>query len=255
MPYEMDMSRINEAAGLLANARRTGVLLDELPECCEVRNFWEAYAIQDAVMREIGEPIGGWKADARSDHARTNFAPILSRTIKPSPASFPAATICGVEVEWIFCLTTDFRPREKLYERAEVAECVTLHPGIEVMESRFTDISRIKRLSTVADNNCNGGLVYGPALPPGWHDLHFARPHVTVRRNGRLWMLSNGLHFTDPLRNVTELINHLCVRRGGVSAETFVTTGTCTGITFAEPGDEIVVDWGGHGVLNLNFPV
>ena len=51
--------RVQEAAQLLADARRTGIKLPELPERCRSQSVAEAEDVQDAVAAALGERIGG----------------------------------------------------------------------------------------------------------------------------------------------------------------------------------------------------
>jgi 2-keto-4-pentenoate hydratase len=50
--------------------------LTELPPVCRPRSAADAYQIQDAVARRLGEAIGGWKVGAASPAAAAFCAPI-----------------------------------------------------------------------------------------------------------------------------------------------------------------------------------
>ena len=58
----MDQRAIAQAAELLVAARRTGQLLDALPDACKPRTLEDAIAIQDATLAALGETVAGWKA-------------------------------------------------------------------------------------------------------------------------------------------------------------------------------------------------
>ena len=164
---------------------------------------------------------------------------------------------CGIESEIIFRLTKDLPSREKPYERDEVLDAVTLHPGFELIESRYEDIRSIKRLSAVADNITNGGLVYGPAAARGWEGYNLARHTVKVTKNGRLFLFSSGNRGGDPIASLVGLVNYLSQERGrrGMTTGTSVTTGTLTGIAFAEPGAQLMADYGRLGKVEVSFPL
>ena len=57
----MDQDAIEQAASLLIEARRTGVLLDGLPDACRPQNLDQAHAIQDATVAALGDAVAGWK--------------------------------------------------------------------------------------------------------------------------------------------------------------------------------------------------
>ena len=57
----MHAEQAEEAARLLTAARGGGEPLAELPPGCRPQSDADAYQIQDAVIRRLGETIGGWK--------------------------------------------------------------------------------------------------------------------------------------------------------------------------------------------------
>jgi 2-keto-4-pentenoate hydratase len=58
-------NQVEEAARLLS-AARSGQPLVELPAGCRPQSEADAYQIQDAVARRLGEANGGWKVGAAS---------------------------------------------------------------------------------------------------------------------------------------------------------------------------------------------
>ncbi len=83
----MHAEQAEEAARLLTGARG-GEPLTELPSGCRPQSDADAYQIQDAVIRRLGETIGGWKVGAASPTTAAFCAPIFARMIRPSPASY-----------------------------------------------------------------------------------------------------------------------------------------------------------------------
>ena len=84
----MTPQQIDQAAGALA-AARTGQAIAGLPDAARPQSEADSYAIQDAVMRRLGERVGGWKVGilARGRHF---CAPIYASQVHASPASLPA---------------------------------------------------------------------------------------------------------------------------------------------------------------------
>ena len=156
-----------EAAARLLNAARAGgEPLTDLPAECRPQSDADAYQIQDAVVRRLGEAIGGWKIGAASPAAAAFCAPIFARMIRSSPASYTAGELrlVGIEAELAFRLGRDLPPRAQPYERSEVTAGATLHPAIEVVDSRYADFQSLGRSSILADNFSNGGLVWGARI-------------------------------------------------------------------------------------------
>jgi 2-keto-4-pentenoate hydratase len=252
----MTDERAQRAATLLLDARKTGRALADLPADCRPGNAEEAYAVQDEVAKHLG-PIRGWKTGAATPEAEPAYAPIF--TVAASPARFPAKEqrVFGIEAEIAFKLGNDLRPRTQLYSREEViAAIASMHPAIELIDSRFTDWPKADTWSKVADNQSNSALIHGAAVAD-WQSLglDLARPPITVTIDGAVAAQTTGNSGGDPLRLLTALANHCTRRTGGLRQGDFVTTGSITGVAVAKPGASVVADFGGLGTVRLTFPV
>ena len=244
---------IDEAARHLCAARR-GPPLHELPQNCRPQSDAEAYLIQDAVMRRLGETVGGWKVGAASAAGPAFCAPIWMRMIRQSPASYDASElrIIGIEAEIAFRLGRDLPARSAGYDRAEVTAGAMLHPVIEVVDSRYADFRSLDRLSILADNFSNGGLVYGAAVQE-WEKLGLAQTTITLTEDGEPFADSAAGAARDPVAALVDFAN-LMNGRGGTKAGTFVTTGSWTGMVFTKRGTRIVADFGPLGRVEVAFP-
>lgn len=245
---------IEEAARLLCAARGGGPV-HELPPACRPQSDADAYEIQDAVTRRLGETVGGWKIGAASPKAAAFCAPIFARMIRPSPASYKAGELrlIGIEAEIAFRLGRDLPPRPSAYSRDEAIAGAALHPAIEVVDSRYADFRSLDRPSILADNFSNGGLVYGGAVP-GWEALDLGGVRITVTEDGEPFADSKGGAARDPVAALVEFVN-LMNGRGGATAGTIVTTGSWTGMVFTRRGGHIVADFGPFGRVEVAFPV
>lgn len=244
---------VEEAARLLC-AARSGVPVHELPPSCRPQSDADAYQIQDAVIERLGETVGGWKVGAASATTAAFCAPICASMIRPSPASYSAVElrIIGIEAEIAFRLGRDLPARASAYNRAEVTAGVSLHPVIEVVDSRYADFRSLDRPSVLADNFSNGGLVFGAAAP-NWHSHDLSRTTITVTEDGEPFADSRGGALRDPIAALLDFAN-LMSGRGGVKAGTIVTTGSWTGMVFTKRGARIVADFGPLGRVEVAFP-
>jgi 2-keto-4-pentenoate hydratase len=245
--------QVEEAARLLCAARR-GPPLHELPVNCRPQNDADAYEIQEAVARQLGEDIGGWKVGAASPAAAAFCAPIYARRLRPSPASFAARELrlIGIEAEIAFRMARDLPVRAAVYNRAEVTAGATMHPVIEVVDSRYADFRSLDRLSILADNFVNGGLVYGAAVP-NWETRDLSQITISVTEDGEPFADSSGGAARDPIAALVDFAN-LMNGRGGVKSGTIVTTGSRTGMVFTKRGARIVADFGPLGRVEIVFP-
>lgn len=244
---------VNEAAGALA-AARTGQPIAALPEAARPQSEADSYAIQDAVMRRIGERAGGWKVGF-SPEGGIFCAPIYASRVHPSPARLPAKGfhLIGIECEIGFRVNQALAARAQPYGRDEVLAASSLHPTIEIVDSRYQDFRSLDRLQVLADNFSNGALVYGAAAS-GWQGMDLVHPPIAVTANGKAFAECTGLRAGDPITLFVELVNHVASKRGGVPAGTFVTTGTHTGMVFTEPGAQIAAEYGPLGRVEVSFP-
>jgi 2-keto-4-pentenoate hydratase len=249
----MTPQQIDEAAGALA-AARTGQPIAGLPESAVPESEADSYAIQNAVLRRLGERIGGWKVGISPEGGHF-AAPIYAARVAASPAALPASGfhIIGIECEIGFRINQALAARPQPYTRAEVLAVATLHPTIEIVDSRYQDFRSLDRLQMLADNFSNGALVYGAAAS-GWEGLDLAHPPIAVTCDGRHFADCTGLRAGNPIDLLVGAVNHAAGQRGGVPAGTFVTTGTHTGMVFTEPGVTIVADYGKLGRVEVSFP-
>jgi len=244
---------VEEAARLLCMARG-GSPVHELPSSCRPQSDADAYQIQDAVTRRLGLAIGGWKVGVASSAAAAFCAPIYASMIRPSPATYNAAELrlIGIEAELAFRVGRDLPARDAPYDRAEVVEGATLHPVIELVDSRYADFRALGRASILADNFSNGGLVYGAAVP-NWEALDLGGTAIMLTEDGAPFADSSGGTARDPLGALVEFTN-LMMERGGITAGTMVTTGSWTGMVFTRRGAHIIADFGPLGRVAVSFP-
>jgi 2-keto-4-pentenoate hydratase len=244
--------RVEEAGRLLAAARAAGPLA-KLPPACRPQSEADAYQIQDAVVRRLGKSIGGWKIGVATPSTAAFCAPIFAAMIRPSPALYQAGELrlIGIEGEIAFRLGRDLPPRSQPYAAAEAAAGATLHPSIEVVDSRYEDFRALDRLSVLADNFSNGGLVYGGAVS-GWEGLDLGCTTMTITADDKPFADSSMGAVRDPVAALVEFAN-LMRSRGGAKAGTFVTTGSWTGMVFTAPGVRIAADFGPLGRIDIAF--
>ena len=248
----MTPQQIEDAARALADARR-GPPVAALPAAARPQSEADSYAIQDAVLYRLGERVGGWKVGF-SPEGGIFCAPIYASAVHASPARLPANGfhLIGIECEIGFRVNEALSGPGRPYSRDEVLLAVSLHPTIEIVDSRYRDFRALDRLQVLADNFSNGALVYGAAAS-GWQGMDLAHPPIRVTANGDDFAECTGLRAGEPIGLLVDLVNHVAGKRGGVPAGTFVTTGTHPGMVFTEPGTAICADYGRLGQVEVSF--
>jgi 2-keto-4-pentenoate hydratase len=249
----MNNQQIERAAHILVQARRDMKPLDGLPDGLKPSSVDEAFAIQDAVSRQLGKLIGGFKAMAPANGDPTRGI-IYGGTIFASPYKLPASTVpqCGVEGEVAFIFRRDLPYRAKPYTRNEVAAVLDACAVIEVVHSRFGQKAPVSNLEKLADSISNGALVHDVPRSD-WRDLQLGKLKVTLNVNGKKSLEQVGGHPTgDPL-GVAVVLANIWREKGGVRAGQFVTCGSCTGLKFLKPGDVCSVRFEGLGAAEVTF--
>ncbi len=217
----------------------------------------EAYAIQDIVTKQSGKDIGGWKTSAPDPVSIPIAAPIYSNLIFMSGAIVPASKffIIGIEGEIAFRIARDLPLGPKPYVPEDLMEAVgELIPAIEIVDTRMQDgLSENKKL-ILADNQSNGGLVFGEGVS-NWRSLDFTNLEASVTVNGvTKYSGVAGNRAGDLFELMAWAANH-CANRGlEFRVGDIITTGTYTGMIFVEPDSEVVIEFPGIGRVEVSFP-
>jgi 2-keto-4-pentenoate hydratase len=159
------------AAALLLKARGDGTRLPCLPAALRPVSIDAAYAIQRAVLHDLG-PVGGWKAGPPKPDGAIHASPIPASCVLLAPAKVPStlAPWPELEVELALRLNHDLPTGGDASEA--LAAIGSLHVAVEVVSSRFEDRLRLDPLQPLADSQGNAAIVLGPALDdwrePGW---------------------------------------------------------------------------------------
>jgi 2-keto-4-pentenoate hydratase len=243
------------AARLLEAWGPTGSPLAGWEEALRPRSFPEAYAIQDAVTAAKG-PWAGWKVGAASPESTPLCAPMYATGLTRSPAHLPDAAFRsrGIEAEVAFTFARGLLPRQPPYLREEVLDAIsTAHPGLEVVESRYAEPSKLDVYSAVADSQGHRAYVVGPSVAD-WRGLDLRHLPVTLLVDGRPAVVRQGGNTAgDPIRLLLWLANEGSVRQGGIRAGDVVTTGSTTGLTVVPPQSSVVARFQGLGEAVLQF--
>ncbi len=128
----------------------------------------------------------------------------------------------------------------------------SLHPAIEVPDSRYNDFARVGAPQLIADTACACWFVLGPAATADWRSRDLVTHTAVVYRNGEAAATGSGANVLgDPRVALTWLVNELRTYGDGLSQGQFVTTGTCVIPVVIKPGDSIRVDFGDFGTAEI----
>lgn len=254
---------ISAASKVLHDHWRAGTKLEGLDSSMRPRDRAEGYAIQAGIEKYSSDALFGWKIAATSEAGQKHInvagpmaGRILAETVIPDggTASMAGNDMRVAEPEFAFRMRVDLPARAAPYTVHEVLDAVdTLHPAIEIPDSRFGDFVRAGEAQLIADNACAHLFVLGPAATADWRamDLVEERPVTTMRDQRFVGHGRNVLG--DPRAALTWLANEL--RQLGVTlkAGQIITTGTCHPPLPIQSGDFCAVDFGSLGKVSVGF--
>jgi len=253
----MTAAAMIELGERLAAVWAGGQPLGALPPELVPKTLEDAYAAQTALAARLVPtygPIVGWKVGAPSPTAEPAAAPLLADLVRPSPASFggPRLRLRGIEAEVAFRFGQTLPPRRAPYGEAEVSAAIqSIHPAIELVETRFETWEGPPGLAKLADFGSNGGFCFG-AGSAEWRARDLARPTVTLEIDGkRVAERVAGNTAGHPMRTLIWLANHASQLGRGLQAGDIVTTGSHTGLVFAGQDSRVAARVAGLGEANL----
>lgn len=259
----LDKNQIAAASKTLNDHWRAGTKFDGLETQLRPRDRAEAYAIQAAIENHSAGKLFGWKIAATSAAGQKHInvagpmaGRILAETVIPDggTASMAGNEMRVGEPEFAFRMARDLPPRPLPYTVQEVLDAVdTLHPAIEIPDSRFADFVSAGAAQIIADNACAHLFVLGPATHANWRalDLVEEKPVVTLR--GKQYVGHGRNVLGDPRVALAWLANELRELGVTLKAGEVVTTGTCHPPLPIQAGDVFAADFGGLGKVGVGF--
>lgn len=259
----MATASIERAARILADARGTGTLLDELPPEARPATLAEGYAAQDAFRKLWGRKVAGWKIGATAKVLMDRFGvaepfagPFFADDVMASPARPLAARfphLC-IEAEIAFRFARTLAPRAAPYTRPEVLEAVgAALPAYELVGPRFSRVLFDAVPTVVADCALNQAMVLG-AERADWRTLDLKGLAVRFTVDGKARAEGSGAAVMgDPLAVLEWTANHLSARGIPLEAGQVVSTGATCGLLFLQPGETGLADLGALGRVEIEF--
>ncbi len=259
----LDQQQIAAASRTLHDHWLAGTKLASLEERMRPRSRAEAYAVQAALASFSAEKVFGWKIAATSEAGQRHISvagPLAGRifkeTVLPDGGTAPmyGNAMRVAEPEFAFRMGKDLNPRSTPFDVDEVLDAVaTLHPAIEVPDSRFTDFVTAGEAQLIADNACAHLFVLGAPASANWRerDLIEERPRIMLRGQHYVGHGKNVLG--DPRVALAWLANELRELGLTLKAGEVVTTGTCHPPLPIQSGDRIEADFGALGKVSVGF--
>ena len=249
-----------EAADLLWDCWNQGRRLTSIPEGIRPQTREDGYAVQALLEQRTASPLFGWKIAATSTAGQAHInvtGPLAGRLLREKVIDLSERSRSGAELqfgvnhmkvaeaEFAFRMGRDLPPRPRPYSVDEVLAAVaTLHPAIEVPDSRFDDFTIVGAPQLIADNACAHQFVLGPAADADWRALDLVE-HRAIGTAGSVTREGKGANVLgDPRVALTWLANELSGLGLTLKAGEVVTTGTCLVPLPIERGVDVSMDFG-----------
>ncbi len=257
------------ASNLLWQAWQELAVRDNLPEQCRPTTRNEGYAIQSHIEARSSHALFGWKIAATSSAGQRHIGVagpmagrLLAEWVVPAGARLDMRgnRMRLAECEFAFTMGRDLPPRASAYTRSEVMAAVkSLHPAIEIPDSRFERVDAVGEAQLIADCACAYRFMLGAATTCNWRAMDLSSVAVT----GRLSSVAGGAPeyhhgigrevLGGPCNALTWLANELSHQGVVLRAGQVVTTGTCVKPIPVAVGAHLKADFGAIGELSAAF--
>jgi 2-keto-4-pentenoate hydratase len=246
---------ISQAAQVLWSTWQSNGRIEQLPVDCRPTTRAQGYEVQAEVARLSGQAVMGWKIAATSEAGQKHIGVdgpqagrMLSARAFDSGAAVPLTGngMLVAEAEFAFRMGRDLPPRAAHYTQEEVLGAVaSLHPSIEIPDSRYRDYAVVGEAQLIADSACACYYVLGPATGFNWRTLDLSKHAVSASVNGEIKGRGTGAAVLgDPRIALTWMVNEISRIGETLLAGQVVTTGTCVVPVPVLPGDQVEVDFG-----------
>jgi 2-keto-4-pentenoate hydratase len=259
----LDNNQIEAASRTLRDHWRAGTKLAALETSHRPSDRREAYAIQAALENHAAGNLFGWKIAATSEAGQKHInvdgpmaGRILSETVLPDggTAAMAGNEMQVAEPEFAFRMAADLPPRSSPYSVRQVLDAVaTLHPAIEIPDSRFADFVSAGAAQIIADNACAHLFVLGAPSTANWRSLDLVEEKPVITLRGRQFTGHGKNVLGDPRIALTWLANELSQLGVTLRAGQIVTTGTCHPPLPIQSGDVFEADFGSIGRVSVRF--
>lgn len=242
-------------ARLLYEATKTKKHIKALPAAALPNTEEEAALVQDAVASLTG-PVVAWKVGAANPQARPFRAPIHAETLFINPGRIPAEmfSYIGVEAEIVYKFSKSLTLDKGALRLDEVLAAVeSVHPAIEIVDTRFSSLDSQPPLAHRADQANHGALIIGDPIAD-WRSMAPQQQRVILELNGGVVSDKiDGNTAGNPENLLLWLANEGAASLGGIKAGQYVTTGSCAGTIMAKAPVRIKATLFGRGALDMTI--
>jgi len=243
-----------QIARSFVDARREGRGLPDYPGTIP-GDLSAAYAVQDAALALVEEPVAGWKVGRINPPigdinrlAGPAFAnAVFTATEEPLAMPIFADGFGAAEAEFLLRVGSNYDPAKRTYTMDEAAAAIdAVHAGIEIASSPFPGINDHGAPVTISDFGNNNGLVIGPAIEGG-ASIAFNDWTVELLINDKVIGRATTATMLDgPVGAARFLFESMAERGIALRPGQWISTGAVTGVHPVSVGDRIEARFDGR---------
>ena len=264
----MEYSKVKKAADILYYARKKLKRIKGLAKNYEPKNLDEAYLIQKSLINRsistnqkvfiVGYKIGctNYEAQKQLNVYEPFYGNILSNNISKSNIAINSKNYFKpfVEPEFSFKIKKELSLSSAPYTFKDIFKVVDcLLPSIEIVDSRFTDWTKVGIYNLIADNAVHAHWIYGKENK-NLNNFNLNNYDVFLYVNNKLKAKGSSKKVLgNPLNSLTWLFNYLAKKGIILKKNSYISTGTCTPAIPIKKNDSIIADFGKLGVVKLKY--
>lgn len=261
---DLSPDEVKELISLIAAGRlsRSSV---QMPEHLKARSWKSVEEVLLNLEYALAWEPAGWKIGAASMAVRAaenmpspSPGRIFKDRVLTSLATVPSEFFVNYrlcETEFCFEMNLDYPVRDTPYTEADVRagiEC--LMPVIEIGDSVFEDWYSISGYFGGMYDNAGGAALVTGRRHKDWQDIDLPNSNIDLYVNDSYIKSGQGIEaMGHPVTSLTWLVNWVRECGRSVTAGELVSTGTCTGHCFVQPGDRVSVDFADLGLVEALF--
>ena len=253
-----------QAAAALWALWSAGETVDALPLNCRPNSETQGRHAQLYFAELAGDRVGGWKIAATSAGGQNHIGvveplegPYLQSRMHQNDAvlSMAGNHMAVAEAEFAFCFAQKLESRATPYSNEQILSAVgTLHPSLELPDSRLSNFSSVGAATLLADCACARDWVIGAATTVDWRRIDLANAPTRLIINDEVVTKGTGADtLGNPLNALAWVVNRLSSRGIAIEAGQFITTGVCGLPKPIRPGDEVTCDLGEFGTVSATL--
>jgi 2-keto-4-pentenoate hydratase len=258
------MNKAQAASDLLYRKWMNGEQIAQMPTDLRPATEEEGYTVQALLEQKSQFPLFGWKIAATSPAGQAHIrvgGPLAGRILRErviengGECAFGSNLMRVAELEFAFQMGETLAPRDRPFSTFEVLDRVaSLHPSIEIPDTRLTEFEQAGAPQLIADNACAHYFMLGPAAPNLWREIDLSEHKVSGFVDEGPANPGIGRNVLgDPREALAWLANRLSTLDLPLKAGQIVTTGTCIVPMPIASGNHVRGDFGELGSVSLTI--